>query len=115
MERTMTIPEILGFTPVPAGRRKALTQLGYRAQYLLYEDEADALLDEFAPDEQSRNTAHPHIEAELNRRFINDAEYRARVLGGYPAMEAKMQAAGVIPADEKAAVETLNRLFGDER
>lgn len=114
MTETRSIPEMLGFPPIEK-RYRALSQIGYQAQYLLYEDEAEALLREFAPDEDSAKTAHPYINNALSVRYIHDQEYRDRVDGGYPAMQAKMEAAGVIPAEEKAAVDTLNRLFGNDR
>jgi hypothetical protein len=86
-EQTFSIPEYLGFLGTEDSRRKhearqrAYSQMSYRVMYLLYEDEADELLTRFAPDEQARNTAHPHIHRELMLRFARDPEYRDRVLG----------------------------------
>lgn len=107
-EKPMTIPEMLGFSPIPFDRKRALSLGSYRAQFLLYEDEARDLLEEFAPDKESREAAHPYIVAALNQRFIDDAEYRERIKGGYPAMQRKMEAAGLIPPEEQEALDRLN-------
>ena len=113
-EAGSTIPELLGFHRIDRDHKRAFSLASYQAQYILYEDEAAALLQEFAPDEHSAKGAHPHIDRVLHLRFAQDEEYKARVLGGYPEMERRMQTAGVIPEEEEQIKRKMNRLMGAE-
>lgn len=144
-EELKTVPELLGFLGTEDSlmefryRVAAYSKVTYRSLYLLYEDEVEDLFKDFAPDRDSAKDAHQHIHQELQRRFGNDREYKCRVLGysddpeirakygieegdpwkvgigGYNLMQMRMEDAGVVPAEEKAAVDTLNKLFGDDR
>lgn len=78
--RPFTIPELIGHTPIPYDRRRAYSRAAYQAQYALTSDEAADLLREFAPDDQARNTAHPHIDQALHRRLLDDPAYKQRVM-----------------------------------
>jgi hypothetical protein len=109
-DEPLSIPERLGFSPIDRNRKRAFSQMSYRPQYLLYEDEADTLLERFAPDDASAEHAHPRIVAEINRRFIHDRAYRARVLGGYEEMERRT--ASVTPELETKVKRSLNETIG---
>jgi hypothetical protein len=105
MDRPQTIPEMLGFASADKDRDPSATysQLSYQARYLLYEDEAEALLRQYPGDYR-----HKDIERELNRRYMHDKEYRERINGGYEAMEAQMRADGRVSKEEADLIDSLN-------
>lgn len=67
----LTIPEMLGFAPVPYEREKAYSAESYRALYRLTEEEARKARDTF--------DNHPAIDMHLAQRYMKDTEYRARI------------------------------------
>lgn len=77
--RGKSIPELIGFSPIPAQRRRAYSAESYQAQYLLTKQEAESLLADFSADESARNRAHPAINNALTQRYNTDREYRARI------------------------------------
>lgn len=115
MNEAKPIPELLGFLARPEDRkahndrRRAYSKDSYRAMYILYEKEVDKLYDEFCPDEESKKNAHGYIDKALHKRMADDAEYRERVLGGYPQLERKMRAEGIVSQEEQELVDSLNR------
>jgi hypothetical protein len=105
-ERPMSIPEKLGFASkkedqdADRERVEPYSQLSYQARYLLYEDEAQEMVDNYP--------THRQIDTALGMRYATDREYHERINGGYPAMEAKMRAAGLISQEEQDMVDWLN-------
>lgn len=66
-----SIPELLGFAPIPRERDKPYSIGSYRAQYILTEDEARKVIATYQ--------SHPAIDLHLSQRYMKDAEYHARV------------------------------------
>ena len=66
-----SIPELLGFAPVPYDREKRYSVLSYQAMYRLTEEEAREVRDTCP--------SHPAIDMHLAQRYMSDSEYRARV------------------------------------
>ena len=87
MRETKSIPEMLGFAAIDPNRTRAFSKMSYQVQYLLYDDEAEDLLREYASDEVHANNAHKKIEDDLNHRFIHNEEYRQRILDMMPQRE----------------------------
>ncbi len=66
-----SVPELLGFVPVPFDREKRYSAVSYQVLYMLTEDEARDLLDS--------HTTHPQIDLTMSNRYVSDPTYRKRV------------------------------------
>lgn len=96
------IPEMLGFSKIPHDRERSYSRMSYQAQYLLHEDEAQALLDRHGKE------AHKAIDRELSLRYLRDADYERRI------DEARMDNEEVPEEERKQAEEKLrNKKWND--
>jgi hypothetical protein len=66
-----SIPELLGFAPIPLSRERPYSAASYRAMYRLSEEEAEDVIRTYH--------THPQINRALAHRFISDGPYRERI------------------------------------
>lgn len=96
MKDEKKIPEMLGFSKMPHDRERSYSRASYQAQYLLFEDEAQELLDRHGKE------AHKAIDRELSLRYLRDGEYGSRIDGA--AVDGEIS-----EEERKQAEETLKR------
>lgn len=67
----LSIPEMIGFSPVPFEREALYSVKSYQALYCLTEEEAKEIRDSYV--------RHSQVDLALSKRYLNDTEYHERV------------------------------------